>query len=297
MSLFASLFGPLLGRTGRPVPPAPRPAPVHAVPTGAPFPLGLTVHQLTDAAIATLAPLHVRQVRTTVYASLWAAPAGGAGTDRATMTARLGSALAAGLDVLVVVHGGPSSGWVPVIGDLARRLPALAIQVGNECDAGAGAIAPADYVALWRAVRGAVRPATRLVTAGAGGPDSAVYARALAGAGLVPDAVAVHAYGPPPAAALLERLAPLRGATASPIWCTEFGLAPRDIRRAWPTDDPARDEARQAAEWQAVAAAAPGRVARAYGYCLDAAEGAGYGILRPDGSRRPVAAWLAARGD
>jgi hypothetical protein len=126
-----------------------------------------------------------------------------------------------------------------------------------------------------------------------GGADPAQYVRALLAAGCVPHAVAVHAYGPPPGDAVALRVSEVDGAigdrgAALPVWVTEFGIAPKDIRRAWPTDDPAWDAPRIAAEWERTAREAFAVGARrAYGYCLDADEGAGYGI-----AGTPTADWL-----
>jgi hypothetical protein len=105
--------------------------------------------------------------------------------------------------------------------------------------------------------------------------------------------VYVNEYGLMPDGALVGRLDPIEEAlrqTAAvvPIWCTEFGIAPRDIRRAWPLDDPTKDGPRICREWQAVSDVCTELgVQRAYGYCLDADEGAGYGI-----AGTPTADWL-----
>jgi hypothetical protein len=244
------------------------------------------VHRLTPEHITLCRRLGVTQVRTTVY-----------GDSRGAaipfdVVVGLDNAYHGGLDVLILLNGDQAA-WPGLATICARRWLLAAIQVGNECEA---TIPPDQYVAIWRDVEARVareRPTTRLVTAAVGGADPAQYVRALLAAGCVPHAVAVHAYGPPPAAAIPDRLEAvdavlLTHPAAIPVWLTEFGIAPKDMRRAWPLDDPANDGARICAEWRAVAESCTELgVQRAYGYCLDAEEGAGYGI-----AGTPTADWL-----
>lgn len=290
MSWLSRLFG-LGRRKSAPKSPGPvpgtAPQPV-APPTLPTLPLGINVHTLTPAAIAWCVRAGVRQVRTTVYA----------GYDLAVYDAGIAAAQAAGLDVLAVVHGGGDpEGWVRQLVAGAARWPWLAWQLGNECDA---AVSADEYVALFRAVR-VEAPGAVLVSAGCGGPDAALYARALDeadraartgaryGALCAPSAYGLHAYGPPPSGALYDRAAQFNGMPARTLlWCTEFGIAAKDAERAWQLPAAEFPE-RQRQEWERVAQMAtyrPLSVGRAYGYCYDAHDE--YGI---EGT--PTADWLA----
>jgi hypothetical protein len=240
------------------------------------------VHRLTPEHITLCRRLGVTQVRTTVYGDSRVAGIPG------DVVEGIDHAYHGGLDVLILLNGAPSA-WPGLAAIIANRWPAMMIQVGNECE---GTLTPPAYVSLFCDV--ALRaPDIPLVTAAVGGADPAQYVRALLAAGCVPHAVAVHAYGPPPGDAVALRVSEVDGAigdrgAALPVWVTEFGIAPKDIRRAWPTDDPAWDAPRIAAEWERTAREAFAVGARrAYGYCLDADEGAGYGI-----AGTPTADWL-----
>jgi hypothetical protein len=223
------------------------------------FRLGMNVHQLTPEHLSECLALGIRQVRTTMYVSdEW--------TPERVATVR--AWVDAGIELLVVVHDGNPSGWVQRVVTGARLFPELLWQIGNEDE---GRFTPMEYGRIFTEVQIAVPAGTKLVASAPGG-DPAYFVRS----GIRPHAFAVHAYGPPPVTALALRAPELK--TDVPVWCTEFGISPLDIRRAWPFDDPAQDDTRIAAEWQEFAEAAPHYVKRAYGYCLDRDEGAQYGI-------------------
>jgi hypothetical protein len=269
-------MGGLFRRMPDPIVP-PRAVPVHSVPTHSPAqtsaastrPIGLNVHDLTPARIADCRRLGVRQVRTTVYADRWYS---GDPAYRDAYRAgvwRVLDALApdAGLDVLPVIHAGDPARWPEVAREVAWLHGVHAVQIGNENDQGAAAMAGDTYADVFRACRQTVPRGVALVAAAAGGDDPAFFVRALRGVWPVPyDAVAVHAYGLPPAAVLDERVRAVRAHTAAPIWLTEFGVGTAAMD-AWQVPADQRG-ARQAAEWQAVATAAPGLVERAYGFVL-----------------------------
>lgn len=273
-----------------PLPPAPSPQPAStaeaaSAPTPVPAPLpapalrpGLNIHVLTPEHIERCRRAGVTQVRTTVYAGPFAIqPVDG-----------IDAAVAAGLDVLVVVHGSFVTRWAETIALVAQRWPSATIQVGNECDVPEGSnagvvLTPSAYADVWREAIGRVPPGTRLVTAAVGGIMPAQYIEALLAASCAPYAVGVHAYGPPPDMAIEERAGEVASLLAQqgariPIWVTEFGIAPKDIIRAWPEVPAADYESRIRAEWERAAQLA-GRMGlgRLYGYCLDEAEEMGYG--------------------
>lgn len=258
--------------------PAPVAPPATTIDLGGRF--GFVVHNLTPSVAYAIQGLSARHVRWTLYPD----------TDAADVDTLLAFCRLLRLPPLLVVHGADRpTEWVKRAADVARRNPGCTFQLGNEVDdassssgelfvGGHGAVRYASFLADAKVALHEADPTARMATAGLASPKPGNYVLAMLGKrpsldSLV-DAVCVHAYGPPPAVAITERVADVRLVERRvPVWVTEFGLAARDAERAWqlPADQFAE---RQAAEWRdALEAARVAGVARVYGYAFDGVDG------------------------
>lgn len=319
MGLFDWLFG---RRKPKPAPrPAPAPPPARSQPPL--VPIDLNVHHLTEETVPELRRLHVKRVRWTLYWSLWCqSDDEKRAAYRADARAAVARALAAGLELLVCAHETPVyhgdewthrrhiltefAGWLAA---RAAEWPEVVWQPWNEVDGdtftrlfsgGDPSIGPRDRGALYgahlTAVLDVVPPGTRIVAAAPGGDDPGAFVDGMLSTVDVGrlHAVAVHAYGTPIAAAMVQRAAAVRaalerrGSTLLP-WCTEVGITGPTMQQDWGVP-PELWEARQQREWAGVAAAAPGVVGRVYGYDWDGADG--YAIRGTETAR-----WLAGEDD
>lgn len=212
---------------------------------------------------------------------------------------RLRAAIARGFRVLVVLDEWPPN---PTEGGLAAFLaervadhPEVeAWQIGNEAAfpnlSGGEAWARIHNSAAAAVKRG--NPGATIVTMGFSPEQTReAFARQFL-ATARRDVVAVHVYRYP-ASEAVRQLAGVE--VGSPIWVTEFGLdrnmVPVQLRGEW--------ERVQQTQWQSfIEGALALGIPRVYGYSLFTDEVGRYGpveshgLLRPDGSWRPAAAWL-----
>jgi hypothetical protein len=253
-------------------------AAIQAVPV-----LGLNSHGLEVPHLAALSDLRVRNVRWTIYEDLW-------NRDRAYRewnTARLRAAIRGGFQVLVVVQGFNTA-------ELARRFPGVeAWQPRNEIDGSDNRRRGREYGTHLREIRRAV-PDAFLVASGIAPESAAEFWLGMREAGVEPDAYAVHVYGPP-----LDRRVRsiadgvLAAADGTPVWITEFGVEARA--------DHGITEQAQLENWRGLLRESAGVFDRVYGYALFTDETGTHGtvekhgILRPDGSPRPVYSWIGSR--
>lgn len=217
---------------------------------------------------------------------------------------RLADSDAAGIEPLILVHDFPTLAEVPrVMATLTTRFPGRLFQVGNEYDAQpwrkehpdwrGWTDSGASYAKLMNAVRAAC-PTARFVGMGLAldGVGQAKYlSEYLAAGGPMLEAWCIHSYGCPvsPTKALPTH-AVLKG--RMPLWVTEFGQNKWQIEAAWGAHTDASCEAEVAKQITAWIADAPKNgVTRAYVYCYfdgqDEGPNQGFGLVRPDESRRP----------
>lgn len=258
--------------------PGPSPAPLPIAASA----LGVGSHSLDAATLDQLGALGVRLVRITLYPTQWS-DAG----YRARWAAEVRESGTRGFRLLAVVHPLPV-GWSAAefgawVGERAAEFGEVeAWQIGNEAPFLGQLSAHVEY---HRAAYAAVkkRSGAKVVTLAA---IHRAWATAMVRAQVPTDAYAVHAYAHEPM--LPEAVRERRSwfPAASEVWLTEFGSS-RD-------DTAAPDWERSQAEQIQAAVQAAGGYARAYVYQLQTEEPQEtHGILRPDGSWRPAATWLA----
>ena len=221
--------------------------------------------------------------------------------------------LAAGLDVLMVVHTPPGKmtladgikAMPPFLAARAKQFPGLSWQILNEMDAedawSNGWLHARDrrytqrrrgelYGELLGPVYDAIKkadPTAKVVTAGIAGEPTAFYAGLASRAPGKYDAVAVHIYGSPLVLPFREKSIAMREVLGrTPLWCTETGFN-------------TADDAEQARQISSILADndANRRYDRLYLYALvsDFAHGDNYGLVRPGGKPRSAATVLARR--
>jgi len=221
--------------------------------------------------------------------------------------------LAAGLDVLMVVHTPPGKmtladgikAMPPFLAARAKQFPGLSWQILNEMDAedawSNGWLRARDksytqrrrgelYGELLAPVYDAIKkadPTAKVVTAGIAGEPTQFYAGLASRARGKYDAVAVHIYGSPLIVPFRDKSIAMREVLGNtPLWCTETGF-----------NTP--DDAEQARQIGSILADndANRRYDRLYLYALmsDFAHGDNYGLVRPGGKRRSAATVLARR--
>jgi hypothetical protein len=221
--------------------------------------------------------------------------------------------LAAGLDVLMVVHSPPGNmtladavkAMPPFLAARAKQFPGLTWQILNEMDledAWSNGWFRAKDKTLSQRRRGemygdligpvfdAVKkadPTAKVVTAGIAGEPTAFYAGLATRAPRKFDAMCVHVYGSPLALPFREKSIAMRDVLGrTPLCCTEAGFN-------------TSDDAEQTRQLSAIISDndANRRYDRLYlhAFTSDFAHGDHYGIVRPGGKRRSAAAMLARR--
>lgn len=266
--------------------------------------LGLVTHDVADADFARIRSLGIRHVRYTLYWK-WMEPAPGRYDSLHLEFWRALEERAArhGVELLITVHSPPAhitrgdrTAFARFAADMARTYPGIAAwQVGNEWDSvpqfgdwfthGSLRDRGRAYGALLREVYPAVKAANPAAVVVVGG-IAEHPAELLAGmdeAGAAYDVLAVHVYAQDPGGHLLEVARLKHRLTAGRrVWVTEFGVM-------HPDDGDQLEDWRSVVEWNDSTRA----FERLYGYAL---RSGGYGILRVDGSPRPVHDWLRTRG-
>lgn len=245
--------------------------------------LGLNSHGLEVPHLTALSDLRVRHVRWTIYEDLW----NGDRAYRAWNTGRLRAVIRGGFHVLVVVQGFNTA-------ELARMFPGVeAWQPRNEVDGSGNRERGREYGSHLRDIRRAV-PDAFLVASGIAPESAAEFWAGMRDVGAEPDAFAVHVYGPPLGRRVRNIRDSVRGdAQGKPVWITEFGIEAR-------ADHGISEEA-QLDNWRGLLRESAGAFDRVYGYALFTDETGTHGtvekhgILRPDGSARPVYSWIRTR--
>jgi hypothetical protein len=281
--------------------------------------LGLNVQPpITATTVRQLAELRVRHVRLSAWWAWYEAP------KWASQNALL---RAAGVEVLPLLTSPPARLNRAAPAELQSAVAAFAksflqaqgplpyLQVGNEWDSGSPWFGPESglskrvrgrrYGELLRAVAPVVRGAgSRVVTMGMGAPDAEFIRGMLETGAASIDAIALHIYadhiwGEPWGRYRVCDEAGWAGA----IWVTEFGMKgdfTRDIWRRAGKRPPSRQEVEQYQidNWRIPLTEDESRFRyqRVYGFQLPSdGQEDGFGLVRPNGTPRPVYRWLQTR--
>jgi hypothetical protein len=281
--------------------------------------VGIGLHLLDPVSIARVQDLGVRRIRYTLYWSLWQNV-----EYRREWERDIHRALQAGLDPLVVVHQAPFGGFqqrrevyrefAGFMAERAREFPGIrAWQLWNEMDvtftdvfgAGRPEVSLRQrghlYAEMLRLAYPAIKRANPKAVVVVGGIASAVESGFLQGLydeHAMYDVLAIHTYGFPLVLPFQERGLATRRLMRShrdtrPLWNTEFGLE-RAVIPDHQQLTPAQTDSVQLAAWSSVVQAnARNRYYdRIYGYVLAEGTDLGFGLVRLDGSARPVYRWL-----
>jgi hypothetical protein len=237
-------------------------------------------HSLGYEALNELNALRVRCTRITYYVDAYEHSE----SQKADFFHGLSLAFSHDIKVLIVIHQVPDSWsaqdfsfWLYTFAaEVGPR--AFAYQIGNEWDTRPGNLPVTEYNEWLGRSYEAIKQINYLALV----VTAAIPSREFADGLTAPrDVYAVHLYG-----GLAEKAKEYRSwfRQGSRVWATEFG---EDVNLS--------SEAHQLREWQAGIAAAHG-YEKVFGYQLRTDEpGERHGIIRPDGTPRPVADWLRSR--
>jgi hypothetical protein len=294
-------------------------AATHARPASLRPVVGLNVHRLDQRSVEYLTDLGISQIRYTLYWSLWDDPA-----YRLEWTRGLNRAMAAGLEPLIVVHQEPSGSFqtrqqvyrafAAFVADRAAEFPTItAWQLWNEMDVAFTDVFGAGHPQISLRQRGRLyaemlelaypaikraNPRTRVVTGGIASAILDGFLEGLYDGRARYDVLAIHTYGFPLAQAFVERGRAVQRIMRShgdhrPLWNTEFGLERAVIPSDWRLVAGQVDSVQLVAWQTSVEWNTRERVyQRSYGYVLSEGKDLGFGLVRADGSLRPVYRWL-----